>query len=805
MSKLYVVGIGPGDLKHMTIEARDALVAADTVVGYKTYLDFITPLLEGKETVSTGMMKEVERCREALRIAASGRTVALVSGGDAGIYGMAGLVLELAQCEADGVEIVVIPGVSALQAAAAVLGAPLMHDFAVISLSDLMTPWDTIEKRIAAAAGADFVIAIYNPRSKGRVMQLERARELMLAARSPETPVGIVRNACREGEVRIVTTLGALLDHPVDMFTLVLVGNSATYVDGAGRMVTPRGYGAGNLRPGSGNPMPGSGNRESGTVRTDLQQVPNTGSRIPNNESRSLMICGTGSDVGKSVLTAGLCRILRNRGLRVAPFKSQNMALNSAVTPEGGEIGRAQAVQAAACGIPPHTDMNPVLLKPNSDTGSQVIVQGKVVGNMSVKEYTAFKPEAFVRVRESFDRLKASVEFVVIEGAGSIAEINLKSHDIANLKVAAMADCPALLVADIDRGGVFAQIVGTLELLDPAEKARIKGVLINKFRGDPSLLTPGIDFVEQRTGVPVLGVVPWFTGFRIPEEDSVALGNRESGFVIRESGTGPSPAEGLRPAGGNRDSGDNLRVGVVRLPRISNYTDFDALEAEVDVALRYIDAPEQLNGLDLLIIPGSKSTLADLAFLRERGLFDAIRTFGGAIAGICGGFQMLGRKLLDPLGVESALAEADGLGLLDAETVMLAEKTTHQAAARLLPTGSVVAPGSPETLTGYEIHMGETAVGTGANRFAVITERSGRVTAAGDGAVSPDGRVFGTYLHGIFDNDGFRTAFLNRLRKGKGLAEQPVAESVADPFNLLAAHLEQHLDMERLLAVCGVS
>jgi adenosylcobyric acid synthase len=776
MAKLYVVGIGPGDLKHMTGEARDALAAADTVVGYKTYLDFITPLLEGKETVSTGMMKEVERCREALRIAASGRTVALVSGGDAGIYGMAGLVLELAQGEEGGekVDIIVIPGVSALQAAAAVLGAPLMHDFAVISLSDLMTPWETIERRIAAATGADFVIAIYNPRSKGRVRQLERARELMLAVRSPETPVGIVRNACREGEERIVTTLDAMLDHPVDMFTLVLVGNSATYVDGAGRMVTPRGYAAKFRVP-------------SSEFRVEHKKPSTINSQVSTHHGKAVMICGTGSDVGKSVLTAGLCRILRNRGIRVAPFKSQNMALNSAVTPEGGEIGRAQAVQAAACGIPPHTDMNPVLLKPNSDTGSQVIIQGSAVGNMTVKEYTAFKPEAFVRVRESFDRLKAGVEFVVIEGAGSIAEINLKSHDIANLKVAEMADCPVLLVADIDRGGVFAQIVGTLELLDPAERARIRGVLINKFRGDPSLLAPGIDFVEQRTGVPVLGVVPWFTGFRIPEEDSVALGNRDSGFGIR-------------------DSGENIiRVGVVRLPRISNYTDFDALEAEADVSLCYIEAPEQIVGLDLLIIPGSKATLADMAFLRERGLFEAIRSFDGVIAGICGGFQMLGRKILDPLGVESSLVEADGLGLLDAETVMLAEKTTHQAMARLLPTGSVVAPGSPEALTGYEIHMGETIVGTGANRFAVITERSGRESAAGDGAVSPDGRVFGTYLHGVFDNDGFRTAFLNRIRKGRGLEDQTVAERGSDPFNLLAAHLEKHLDLDRLLAACGVS
>ncbi|MCM2359848.1 MAG: cobyric acid synthase, partial [Geobacteraceae bacterium] len=523
MSKLYVVGTGPGDLKHMTLEAREAIEAAEVVVGYKTYLDLIEPLLAGKEVVSSGMMREVERCSEALAIAATGKTVALVSGGDAGIYGMAGLVLELANGDVGAPlaapragqalplqvpEIVVVPGVSALQAAAAVLGAPLMHDFAVISLSDLLTPWEAIERRLAAAAGADFVVALYNPRSKGRVRQIERARDILLTARPGETPVGIVRNACREGELRVVTTLAQMLDHPIDMFSIVIIGNAATFVDKGGRMVTPRGY--------------ETGTRDQGPETRKIKPLPHESwSPVPG--PRSLMICGTGSDVGKSVMTAGLCRLLTRRGLRVAPFKSQNMALNSAVTPEGGEIGRAQAVQAEACGIPPHTDMNPVLLKPNSDTGSQVIVQGRAVGNMTVREYNAFKPEAFLKVRESFDRLRSRADFIVIEGAGSIAEINLKADDIANLKVAEMAGCPAILVADIDRGGVFAQIVGTLELLTPAERSLVRGVIINKFRGDPSLLASGIDFVEQRTGVPVLGVVPWLTGARLPEEDSVAL------------------------------------------------------------------------------------------------------------------------------------------------------------------------------------------------------------------------------------------------------------------------------------------
>ncbi|BDV44393.1 cobyric acid synthase [Geotalea uraniireducens] len=766
MAKLYVVGIGPGDLDHMTFEASEAIEYAETVVGYKTYLELIEPLLLGKEVVSSGMMKEVERCRQALELAAAGKTVALVSGGDAGVYGMAGLVLELANEMAEPPEIVIVPGVSAVQAAAAVLGAPLMHDFAVISLSDLLTPWDQIERRLVAAAAADFVVALYNPRSKGRVTQLEEARAILLAVRPSTTPVGIVRNACRAGEERIVTTLAGLLDHPVDMFSLVIVGNSATFVDDAGRMVTPRGY---------------------ATRGEEKEHRPLTAHALPLTcGGNALMVVGTASDVGKSVITAGLCRILKQRGLTVAPFKSQNMALNSAVTPEGGEIGRAQATQAAACGIPPHVDMNPILLKPSSDTGSQVIVQGTAVGTMSVREYNAYKPRAFAKVRESYERLAAAHEFVVIEGAGSIAEINLKAHDIANLRVAEMVGCPAILVADIDRGGVFAQIVGTLALLEPAERERIKGIVINKFRGDPSLLKPGIDFVEQRTGVPVLGVVPMFGGFRLPEEDSVALSRKNTGLSLR-------PQD------------ETLTIGVVKLSRISNYTDFDPLENEADVQLVYVDGEEQLRNLDLLILPGSKATTTDLFFLMERGLFEAIRAFRGPIVGICGGYQMLGKRVADPHTVESGIREAEGLGLLDVVTVMLERKTTHQATAELFPAGFQVAPRCRGVVNGYEIHMGETILGPGARPFARIVSRSGQPVEVLDGAVSCDGRIFGTYLHGIFDNHCFRTAFLNRLRRSKGLAERTIDECPQDPFELLAAHLEEHLDIARLLAICGLT
>ncbi len=787
MSKLYVVGIGPGDLNHMTYEAREAIAAADVVVGYRTYLDLVAPLLAGKEVVSSGMMREMDRCEEALALTASGKTVALASGGDAGVYGMAGLVLELADGRGGetprwDVEIVIVPGVSAVQAAAAVLGAPLMHDFAVISLSDLLTPWDAIERRLAAAAAADFVVALYNPRSKGRVRHLEIAREILLAARAASTPVGIVRNACRAGEERVTTTLAEMLGHEIDMFTIVIVGNAATFVDKKGRMVTPRGY-----TTGTGDRGPGTG--KTGSTRP-AHCFPIPAPRSPLPGPRSLMFCGTASDVGKSVLTAGFCRILKRRGMSVAPFKSQNMALNSFVTPEGGEIGRAQAVQAQACGIPPHVDMNPVLLKPNSDTGSQVVVQGRVVGTMAVAEYSAYKPKAFEKVRESFARLRERYEFVAIEGAGSIAEINLKAHDIANLKVAEMAGCPVVLVADIDRGGVFAQIVGTLELLEPQERTRVKGVIINKFRGEPALLEPGIRFVEERTGVPVLGVVPWFGGFRIPDEDSVALAKRES----RTRDLGPGTGKG------------KIRIGVVRLPRISNFTDFDALEAEPDVELSYIDGPSGLAGLDVVMLPGSKSTTTDLIFLMERGLFAAVKAFEGVVFGICGGYQMLGNKILDPFNVESPIREAQGLALLDAETTLLLHKETHQAEARLLPAGGLAVPGCDEHVSGYEIHMGETVLGREARPFATIVRRSGSETAIEDGAVSQDGRVFGTYLHGIFDNKSFRSAFLNKLRREKGLPQFDGDASVgSDPFELLADHLEQHLNMERLLAICGIS
>ncbi|WP_303721308.1 cobyric acid synthase [Malonomonas rubra] len=748
--KLWVVGLGPGDVLHLTPAARAAIKQADCVAGYKTYLDLIPELIEGKELLSSGMRQEVERCQLALQRAEAGSKVALVCSGDAGVYGMAGLALEL--LDGRELEVEMVPGVSAVQAAAARLGAPLMHDFSVISLSDLLTPWPLIRQRLNAAGSADFVIALYNPKSRGRTTQIGEARDILLRHRSPQTPVGIVRNACREGEQITLTTLAELLECEIDMFSLVLIGNSSTYVDANGRMLTPRGY---------------AGKYFSSRSDSTNEVKP-----------KSLFIGGTGSDVGKSIINAGLCRIFARRGWLVAPFKAQNMALNSAVTPDGGEIGRAQALQAAACGLEPHIDMNPVLLKPNSDTGSQVIIHGRPIGNMTVAQYHDFKAKAFQQVTESYRRLAAQVDLVIMEGAGSIAEINLMAHDITNLKAAAVAEAPVILVADIDRGGVFAAIVGTVELLSPAERAQLKGIIINKFRGDASLLKSGIEAIEDRTGLPVLGVIP-VGEFQLPEEDSVALTRKQ------------------------REKKSGIQIGVVRLPRISNYTDFDPLEREPDVSLQYIEAPEQLDGLELLILPGTKSTLADLDFLEESGLASAIRSYhaaGGRVIGICGGFQMLGDNLSDPDAVESERFEATGLGLLDVDTILKPGKQTHQVTARFQQAAYAAGFGGVGEVQGYEIHAGESACGIMSRPLLQLTSRSGKPVKINDGAVSADGRVWGTYLHGFFDDDHVRYAVLAPLRAGRGQA--PAVHSTQQALNLeldkLADHLERHLDIEQI-------
>jgi adenosylcobyric acid synthase len=775
MARLYIVGTGPGSISHLTEAARQAIDDSSVIIGYDTYVDLIRPLVGGKEIISTGMMQEVDRCRAAIQRVCEGSTVSLVSGGDAGIYGMAGLVFELLEIEAgaySNLDVCVVPGISAIQAAASRLGAPLMHDFSVISLSDLLTPWPLITSRLEAAARADFVIVIFNPRSKSRITQIEEARRIVLAARPPHVPVGIVRNACREDETIAVTTLEKFLDHEIDMSTIVIIGNSSTFVDRSGRMVTPRGY-TGKL-----------GTRPDGSSAVAVECVT---PQEPLKQPGAVMFCGTASDVGKSVITAGFCRLLVRKGISVAPFKSQNMSLNSFVTPEGGEIGRAQAVQAQACDINPHTDMNPILLKPNSDTGSQVIVQGKAVGNMNVKEYDEFKPKAFELAWKSFDSLRQTYEFVAIEGAGSISEINLRQNDIANMKVAIMARCPVILVADIDRGGVFAQIVGTIELLEPFERSFIKGIIINKFRGDISILSSGLDFIRERTGVPILGVLPWLPDLALPAEDSVVLGGRSKVISI---------------ISGQK----KINIGVLKLPRISNFTDFDTLQTEPDVHFSYVEMPEHLEQLDLLIIPGSKSTISDMYFLMERGLYDAVKSFKGHIIGICGGYQMLGQMVFDPNGVESSIREAVGLELLPVETELLLEKETHQALAYLEEAGLDIASECNGVMTGYEIHMGKTTHIGVPRPFARIFRRGETSVNIEDGSVSHNGRVLGTYLHGIFDNARFRETYLNRIRHEKGLPPRRGSTKLplSDPFDHLADHLEQHLDVKQLLDICGL-
>ena len=445
----------------------------------------------------------------------------------------------------------------------------------------------------------------------------------------------------------------------------------------------------------------------------------------------TLMVQGTTSDAGKSTLVAGLARVLRRRGLRVAPFKPQNMALNSAVTVDGGEIGRAQALQALAAGIEPHTDFNPVLLKPSSDIGAQVIIHGHAVANLSARDYHAYKPTAMAAVLQSWGRLCASYDAVLVEGAGSPAEINLRDRDIANMGFAEAADVPVVLVADIDRGGVFAHLVGTLELLSPSEQARVKGFIINRFRGDISLLQSGLDWLEARTGRKVFGVLPYLHGLFLDAEDGLADGAADV-----------SAGEGA------------LRVVAPVYPRISNHTDLDALRLHPQVDFRWVGPGQTIPPADLIVLAGSKSVQADLAWLRAQGWEDAIcrhLRYGGKVIGICGGFQMLGRSLADPLGLEGRPATLPGLGWLALDTVLEAHKQLGNARGHLaaqVVTGGEVGTYGEVQVRGYEIHMGVSS-GPALQRPALWLE--GPDGRRADGALSDDGQILGTYLHGLFD------------------------------------------------------
>ena len=492
--------------------------------------------------------------------------------------------------------------------------------------------------------------------------------------------------------------------------------------------------------------------------------------------AKTLMIQGTASSAGKSVLVAALCRIFRQDGLSVAPFKSQNMALNSFVTKEGGEIGRAQVVQAEAAGIEPTVDMNPVLLKPEADSRSQVIVLGKLFKTISAREYYRYTADLLETVRDSFNRLSSAHDIVIIEGAGSPAEINLKEREITNMRIARMAAAPVLLVGDIDRGGVMASLVGTLELLDEEERNHVKGFIINKFRGDVSLFQPAIDYLENKTLKPVIGVVPYFRDIRIAQEDSVYLDERQ---------------ENSRAAG--------IDIAVIRLPRISNFDDFDPLEAE-GCRVRYITGPAELGSPDLIILPGTKNTIQDLHFLRKSGLAEEITRRAGEgnpVIGICGGYQMLGRSIHDPEGVESTEKEVPGLRLLDVVTTFMPEKSTVQVKARVVAARGLLEGAGGEELIGYEIHMGQTRSDENAGAFHVYETPEGKADYP-DGVLNDEGTILGSYMHGLFHNAGLRHNLLNYLRRKKGLSESQIQASIdkETEYDRLAELVRGSLNMD---------
>ncbi|SFI06062.1 MULTISPECIES: cobyric acid synthase [unclassified Pseudomonas] len=481
----------------------------------------------------------------------------------------------------------------------------------------------------------------------------------------------------------------------------------------------------------------------------------------------TLMVQGTTSDAGKSTLVTALCRWLVRQGVAVAPFKPQNMALNSAVTAEGGEIGRAQAVQAQAANLAPHTDMNPVLLKPNSDTGSQVIIHGRAVTTMNAVAYHDYKAIAMQAVLASHARLSQAYPVVMVEGAGSPAEINLRANDIANMGFAEAVDCPVLLIADINRGGVFAHLVGTLELLSPTEQARVKGFIINRFRGDIALLQPGLDWLETRTGKPVVGVLPYVMDLHLEAEDGIDQRQIDKAAQV-------------------------LKVVVPVLPRISNHTDFDPLRLHPQVDLQFIGPGQPIPAADLIILPGSKSVRSDLAYLRANGWDAAVARhlrYGGKVLGICGGLQMLGEQVHDPLGLEGPAGSSDGLGLLAFGTTLEEEKQLRNVRGRLLLENAEV--------SGYEIHAGVTC-GDALSNAAVLLE-DGR----SDGAQSADGQILGTYLHGLFESPAACSALL-RWAGLQDVREVDYHALRERDIERLADLVENHLDTELLRKLCGI-
>jgi len=498
------------------------------------------------------------------------------------------------------------------------------------------------------------------------------------------------------------------------------------------------------------------------------------------------MVQGTASGVGKSMLVTALCRILRQDGFRVAPFKSQNMALNSFVTRRGEEMGRAQVVQAEAAGVEPDIDMNPILLKPEAGSKVQVVVLGKPAMTVTAGEYAHHANELLALAEESLARLRSAYDIVVIEGAGSPAEVNIKANEIVNMRIARLVEAPVLLVGDIDKGGVFASLVGTLALLDEVERDSIKGFIINKFRGDISLLKSGLDYLEDYTSKPVIGVISYYHDILIPEEDSIFSG------------------DGARAD----DATEIINIAVIRLPRLSNSTDFEPLQQEVGVAVRYVNSVDELGYPDAIILPGSKSTVADLAYLWQSGLAESIiqrARSGVPLVGICGGFQMLGKEIKDPCGVESGEDNVAGLGLLDTTTVFQPQKTTCQVKAQVLYNEGLLEGLEGEEVTGYEIHMGQTIANNTKPLFLVTQRMAGQANYI-DGAVANGGLTFGSYLHGLFDNTNFRQVFLSKLRQRKGFSlmpRQPIP-SRQQQYDRLADIVRRSLNLELVYKICGL-
>lgn len=493
--------------------------------------------------------------------------------------------------------------------------------------------------------------------------------------------------------------------------------------------------------------------------------------------AKNIMFQGTGSTVGKSVITAAICRVFNDEGYKVAPFKSQNMALNSFVTVNGKEMGRAQVVQAEAARVEPMVEMNPVLLKPTSDMGSQVVVNGQVFKNLSASKYYDHKRYLMDEVRKSYDVLDEAFDVIIIEGAGSPAEINLRKNDIVNMGLAEEVDSPVILIGDIDKGGVFASIYGTYKLLSESEQNRIKGYVINKFRGDVKLLEPGIEMFKEHLPIPCLGVVPW-SDIRVDDEDSVT-----DRFTKKEEAP--------------------IQIGVVRLPYLSNFTDFTVLDLEEDVSVRYILDPEEFEEVDMVVIPGSKSTIRDLEYLKEKSVDQSILRAmkqGKYIMGICGGYQMMGTKVSDPYEVETDAGHINGLGLLNIETVMAKEKHTVQSEGKVITTPAGVDADSLN-VKGYEIHMGETSLADDVKPFIELSD--GEL----DGAISENGKVFGSYLHGIFDHQSFRQGLLGKLRADKGISDTESKDYEAlkeAAYNDLAQLARDHMDIKKLKEIAGL-